>query len=230
MATAVLRSHDPLANRMHLDAFAASPQAAKQRRRRHPKPASPPPKVVAGSSPPKPALLASPALKQAPAAGRRSPPAKPARKQPSPTKEKPRQQPIVMEAVRILKRGEEPPAPSPSPASPPVVKARPQAPPADRRVRSPPPASAPIASARAQAPPADKRALRTTSRIGPQQPAVVPTKKMVPVAIATSYAGPAFSAAAPEPSSLPLPGFFFRRAEEEATRGLRCLLRIGELS
>ncbi|XP_048536542.1 proline-rich receptor-like protein kinase PERK9 [Triticum urartu] len=251
MATAVLRSHDALANRMHLDAFAASPQAAKQRRRRHPKPASPPPKVVAGSSPPKPALLASPALKQAPAAGRRSPPAKPARKQPSPTKEKPRQQPIVMEAVRILKRGEEPPAPSPapspvqaraqappadrrlwspSPASPPVVKARPQAPPADRRVRSPPPASAPIASARAQDPPADKRALRTTSRIGPQQPAVVPTKKMVPVAIATSYAGPAFSAAAPEPSSLPLPGFFFRRAEEEATRGLRCLLRIGELS
>uniref|UniRef100_A0A453PX30 Uncharacterized protein n=1 Tax=Aegilops tauschii subsp. strangulata TaxID=200361 RepID=A0A453PX30_AEGTS len=179
---------------------------------RHPKPASPPPKVVAvvpSSSPPKPALLASPATKQAPAAGRRSPPAKPARKQPSPTKEKPRQQPIVMEAVRILKRGEDPPA--------------------DRRVRSPPPATAPI-PARAQAPPADKRVLRTTSRIGPQQPAVVPTKKMVPLAVAASYAGPAFSAAAPEPSSLPLPGFFFRRAEEEATRGLRCLLRIGELS
>lgn len=211
MATAVLRSHDALNNRMHLDAFAASsPQAAKQRRRqRHPKPASPPPKMAA-SSPPKPALLASPAPKQAPAAGRRSPPAKPARKQPSPTKEKPRQQqPIVMEAVRILKRGEEPPAPSPAAV--------------------PSPAPAPL-QARAQAPPADKKVLRTTSRIGPQQPAVVPTKKMVPVAVASSYAGPAFSAAAPEPSSLPLPGFFFRRAEEEATRGLRCLLRIGELS
>jgi hypothetical protein len=69
--------------------------------------------------------------------------------------------------------------------------------------------------------------LGTTARIGPKEPTVVPTKKMVPAA--ATYAGPAFSVAAPEPSSLPLPGFF-RRAEEEATRGLRCLLRIGELS
>jgi len=69
-----------------------------------------------------------------------------------------------------------------------------------------------------------------TARIGPQEPAVVPTKKMVSVAAtAATYAGPAFSVAAPEPSSLPLPRFF-QRAEEEATRGLRCLLRIGELS
>ncbi|KAE8810864.1 alpha carbonic anhydrase 8 [Hordeum vulgare] len=52
---------------------------------------------------------------------------------------------------------------------------------------------------------------------------------MVPIAVAAGYAGLAFSAVAPEPSSLPLPGFVFRRAEEEAARGLRCLLRIGEL-
>jgi hypothetical protein len=72
-----------------------------------------------------------------------------------------------------------------------------------------------------------------TARIGPQAPAVVPTKKMFSVAAvaanAATYAGPAFSVAAPEPSSLPVPGFL-QRAEEEATRGLRCLLRIGELS
>jgi hypothetical protein len=248
MATAVLRSHDALANRMHLDAFAASP--VKPRRRRHPKPASPPPKVavpaVASPAPPKQAPVAS-----SPPKGRRSPPAKPARKQPSPTKETPKPQVVL----RILKRGEEPPAPAPAPAPSPApapVQAKAQAPPADRRVRSPSPPTAPVQAraqapptnrrarapsppsppvpARAQAPPADKRVLSTTGRIGPQAPAVVPTKKIVSVAAnAATYAGPAFSVAAPEPSSLPLPGFF-RRAEEEATRGLRCLLRIGELS
>ncbi|KQK01165.1 alpha carbonic anhydrase 8 [Brachypodium distachyon] len=224
MATAVLRSHDALANKMHLDAFAASP--SKPRRRRHPKPSasvSPPPKMAAAvSSPvPKPAAAGSPPPKMpvaspvpkgpaAPVVGRRSPPARPARKQPSPTKEKPKQR-MVMEEVRILKRGEEPPAPAPAPL----------------------PAPAPAVPARAQAPAAsDKRALSTTSRIGPKKPAVVPTK-IVAVAAASNaagYAGPAFSGAAPEPSSLPIPAFFFRRAEEEATRGLRCLLRIGELS
>lgn len=117
---------------------------------------------------------------------------------------------------------------APSPPSAPV-QARAQAPPADRRVRSPSPASAQV-PARAQTLPADKRALGTTGRIGPKEPAVVPTRRIASVAAnAATYAGPAFSVAAPEPSSLPLPGFF-RRAEEEATRGLRCLLRIGELS
>jgi len=105
---------------------------------------------------------------------------------------------------------------------------RTHAPPADRRVRSPSTASPPLPTARAQASPVDKRVSRTTLRIS--DPVAVATKKLAPVAVAASYAGPAFSAAAPEPSSLPLPGFFFRRAEEEATRGLRCLLRIGELS
>ncbi|KAM0897653.1 hypothetical protein ACQ4PT_022423 [Festuca glaucescens] len=249
MATAVLRSHDALANRMHLDAFAASP--IKPRRRRHAKAGSPPPKMAVpavSSSPPKQAAVASSPPK-ATAAGRRSPPVKPARKQPSPTKEAPNKPQMV---VRILKRGEEPPAPAPvqapSPAPAPVqaraqappadrrvrspsppsapVQVRAQAPPADRRVRSPSPASAPV-PARAQASPAYKRVLGFTARIGPKEPAVLPTKKMV--SVAATYAGPAFSVAAPEPSSLPLPGFL-QRAEEEATRGLRCLLRIGELS
>ncbi|CAM0943415.1 unnamed protein product [Alopecurus aequalis] len=242
MATALLRSHDALANPMHLGAFAASP--VKPRRRRHAKAASPPP--VPSPAPRQQAAVAS----SPPKAGRRSPPAKPARKQASPTKETPK--PPQM-AIRILKRGEEPPAPSPAPApapspaaapvqAPPAVRRvrspspatsspvaiRAQAPAADRRVRSPSPATTPAPTpARAQAPAADKRALGTTARIGPKEPSVVPTRKMVPAA--ATYAGPAFSVAAPEPSSLPLPGFF-RRAEEEATRGLRCLLRIGELS
>lgn len=206
MATAVLRSHDALSNRMHLDAFTPSP--TKPRRRRSPKPAGasspPPPRAPAvASPPPKAAAVASPPVKAA-AAGRRSPPARPAaRKQPSPTKEKQR---LVMEEVRILKRGEEPPAPAPAPAPAPVL-------------------AAPVAKAAAAV---DQRVVCSTGRIGPQAPAVVPTKKIV--ADTAGYAGPAFAAAAPEPSSLPMPAFFLRRAESEATRSLRCLLRIGELA
>ncbi|OEL38467.1 hypothetical protein BAE44_0000515 [Dichanthelium oligosanthes] len=200
MATAVLRSHDALNNHMHLDAFTPSP--TKPRRRRSPKPAgasSPPPRAAAvASPPPKAVAVASPPVK-GPAAGRRSPPVKPAaRKQPSPTKEKPKQR-LVMEEVRILKRGEEPPAPAPAPAPAPVL-------------------AVPVA-----------RSAATTGR-RPQAPAVVPTKKIVAAADAAGYAGPAFSAAAPEPSLLPMPAFFLRRVESEATRGLRCLLRIGELA
>ncbi|KAL5213296.1 hypothetical protein ABZP36_024143 [Zizania latifolia] len=198
MATAVLRSHDALGNRMHLDAFSPSP--AKIRRRRQTKPAaasaSPPRKMPAVTSPP--ATVASPPPKAAAATqGRRSPPARSARKQASPTKEVPKQR-LAMEDVRILRRGEEPPAPAP--AAVPVV---------------------------AQAVPVDRRVPRGTSRNVPKQPAVVPTK-IKSIAVAASYAGPAFSSASPEPSSLPYPAFI-RRAEAEATRGLRCLLRIGEL-
>ncbi|XP_066332733.1 arabinogalactan protein 1-like [Miscanthus floridulus] len=218
MATAILRSHDALNNRMHLDAYTPSP--AKPRRRRSPKPSaasSPPARSAApiASPPPKPAAVqktATPARGPA-APGRRSPPARPAasRKQPSPTKEKPKQR-LVMEEVRILKRGEEPPAPAPAPVVP-----------------------APTVAQAAPAAAVDQRVLFSTGRIGPQAPAVVPMKKMVaaPAAAAANaavYAGPAFSAAAPEPSSLPMPAFFLRRAESEATRGLRCLLRIGELA
>ncbi|WVZ73287.1 hypothetical protein U9M48_021613 [Paspalum notatum var. saurae] len=208
MATAVLRSHDALNNRMHLDAFTPSP--AKPRRRRSPRPAgasSPPPKAaaVASPAPKQPAAASSPAPKHAavasppgkgPAPGRRSPPARPAaRKQPSPTKEKPKPR-LVMEEVRILRRGEEPPAPAPAPA--------------------------PVAQAAAAA------VLCSTGRIGPEAPAVVPTKRIVAAASdAGTYAGPAFSAAAPEPSALPMPAFCIRRVESEATRGLRCLLGIG---
>jgi hypothetical protein len=166
MATAVLRPHDALNSRMHLDAFAPPP--TKPRRRRSPRPA-------AASSPPVPKMLPS----------RRSPPPKPtARKQPSPTR-------VVMEEVRILKRGEEPPAPAP-----------------------------------AQAAAINERVIRSTNRIGPKQPAVAP-RKVVPAPDVAVYAGPAF-ASPPEPSSLPVPGFCLRRAETEATRGLRCLLGIGQ--
>ncbi|CAN6252944.1 unnamed protein product [Urochloa humidicola] len=216
MATAVLRSHDALSNRMHLDAFTPSPP--KPRRRRSPKPAgasSPPPRAAAvASPPPKAAAAASTPVKGA-QAGRRSPPARPAaRKQPSPTKEKPKQQRLVMEEVRILKRGEEPPSPAPTPAPAPAPA---------------PVVAAPVAKAAAAV---DQRVLVSTRRIGPKVPAVVPTKKIVaPAAAETAgYAGPAFSAAAPEPSSLPMPAFFLRRAESEATRGLRCLLRIGDFA
>ncbi|XP_062220598.1 alpha carbonic anhydrase 8-like [Phragmites australis] len=206
MATAVHRSHDALNNRMHLDAFTPSP--TKPRRRRSPKPAgasSLPPRAAAVASPaPKQAAVASPPVKAA-APSRRSPPARPAAgKQPSPPKEKPKQR-LVMEEVRILKRGEEPPAPAPAPARAPVL-------------------AAPVAQSAA----VDQRVLCAASRIGPQEPAVVPTK-ILAAADAAGYAGPAFSATAPEPSSLPFPAFI-RRAETEATRGLRCLLRIGELA
>ncbi|CAL4967457.1 unnamed protein product [Urochloa decumbens] len=225
MATAVLRSHDALSNRMHLDAFTPSP--TKPRRRRSPKPAgasSPPPRAAAVASPPPRATAAavsSPAPKLAAAstpvkgaqAGRRSPPARPAaRKQPSPTKEKPKQR-LVMEEVRILKRGEEPPAPAPVPAPAAPAPA--------------PVVAAPVAKHTAVAA-VDQRVLCSTGRIGPKAPAVVPTKKVVAHAAsdAARYAGPAFCSAAPEPSSLPMPAFFLRRAESEATRGLRCLLKL----
>lgn len=206
MATAVLRSHDVLNNRMHLDAFTPSP--TKPRRRRSPKPAgaaSPPPKAApVASSPPKAAAVpkmpavASPAPKavasppaKAAAPSRRSPPPKPAaRKQPSPTKEKR----IVMEEVRILRRGEEPPAPAP------VVAAAPAA--------------------------VNKRVGRSTLRVGPKEPTSAPRKAVSAPDVAV-YAGPAF-ASAPEPSSLPVPSFCLRRSETEATRGLRCLLGIGQ--
>ncbi|KAF0931054.1 hypothetical protein E2562_002426 [Oryza meyeriana var. granulata] len=224
MATgAVLRSYDVLDNRMHLEAFSVSP-AAKPRRRRHAKPAgaaSPPPKMAAVSSPvvKTTARVASPPPKAAPQ-GRRSTPARPApRKQASPTKELPKQR-LVMEEIRILKRGEEPPVTAPAPApvpSPSTAVA--QAAPVDLPV--------PRVPAVAQAAPIDRKVPRTT-RSKQQQPAVVPTKIIKSVADAAGYAGPAFSSASPEPSSLPFPAFI-RRAEAEATRGLCCLLRIGEL-
>ena len=62
-----------------------------------------------------------------------------------------------MEEVWILKRGEEPPAPAPSPAPMLVIAAPPVA----------------------QTAVVDQRAICSTGRIGPQTPAVVPTKKMV---------------------------------------------------
>jgi hypothetical protein len=196
MATAaVLRSHDVLNNRMHLDAFTSSP--TKPRRRRSPKPAgaaSPPPKAAAvASSPPKASAVPKMPAPKAAAPSRRSPPPKPAaRKQPSPTKEKR----IVMEEVRILRRGEEPPAPAP------VVAAAPAA--------------------------VNKRVVRSTLRVGPKEPTSAPRKAVSAPDVAV-YAGPAF-ASAPEPSSLPFPAFCLRRAETEATRGLRCLLGIGQVA
>uniref|UniRef100_A0A0D9VM72 Uncharacterized protein n=1 Tax=Leersia perrieri TaxID=77586 RepID=A0A0D9VM72_9ORYZ len=216
MATAaVLGSHDVLENRMHMEAFAvSSPAAAKPRRRRHAKSAvsSPPTKMAAVSSPPvvKTARVASPPTAKAAAAqGRRSPPARPVvRKQGSPVKELPKQQ-LVMGEIRILKRGEEPPATAPAPSPVPVVEQR-----------------VPRVPAVAQAAPIDQKAPRATR--SKQQPAVVAAAKIKSIADAATYAGPAFSSASPEPSSLPFPAFI-RRAEAEATRGLRCLLRIGEL-
>ncbi|GJM87140.1 hypothetical protein PR202_ga03065 [Eleusine coracana subsp. coracana] len=210
MATAVLRSHDVLNNRMHLDAFTSSP--TKPRRRRSPKPAgasSPPPKAVASPAPPKSpagapkaaAVLKAAAVASPPAKGRRSPPPKSAaRKQPSPTKEK---QPVMGE-IRILKRGEELPASAPA---------------------APAPVGAPPVT---EAAPLNKRVIRSTSRIGPKEPTVVP-KRVVSAPDVAVYAGPAF-ASAPEPSSLPFPAFCLRRAETEATRGLRCLLGIGQVA
>ncbi|KAK3155582.1 hypothetical protein QOZ80_2BG0205150 [Eleusine coracana subsp. coracana] len=208
MATAVLRSHDVLNNRMHLDAFTPSP--TKPRRRRSPKPAgasSPPPKALASPAPKSPAVPPKPvaapkaaAVASPPAKGRRSPPPKSAaRKQPSPTKEKP----PVMREIRILKRCEELPAPAPAPA---------------------PVAAPPVA----QAAPVNKRVIRSTSRIGPKEATVMP-KRVVSAPDVAVYAGPAF-ASAPEPSSLPFPAFCLRRAETEATRGLRCLLGIGQVA
>jgi hypothetical protein len=108
-----------------------------------------------------------------------------------------------MEEVRILRRGEESPAPAPAPA--PVV-----------------------AAPGAQAAAVNKRVGRSTVRIGPKEPTVAP-RKAVSVPDVAVYAGPAF-ASAPEPSSLPVPSFCLRRSETEATRGLRCLLGIGQVA
>ncbi|EEE57982.1 hypothetical protein OsJ_08731 [Oryza sativa Japonica Group] len=142
-----------------------------------------------------------------------SPPPKVAA-QGSPTKELPKQR-LVMGEIRILKRGEEPPVSSPSPA--PVAA---QAAAVDQR-------APPCSRLWRQAAPIDQKAPRPARSKQQQHTAAVPTK-IKSVADAPVYAGPAFSSASPEPSSLPFPAFI-RRAEAEATRGLRCLLRIGEL-
>lgn len=79
----------------------------------------------------------------------------------SPTKEKHKQQ-LVMEEVRIIKRSEEPPAPS----------------------------AGGSAASRGQAPVAavDQRAFHSNCQIGTQAPAVVLTKKMVAAAAAANAA------------------------------------------
>lgn len=105
-----------------------------------------------------------------------------------------------MEEVTILKRGEE-------------LKAF--QPPAEERLSD-----------------GEESLLCSTNRLGPD-PEILP--KTVGFAdLGSLYAGPAFFAS-PSPSSLPFPAFFLKKAgdeaikSDEATRSLRCLLRLDDL-
>ncbi|XP_008806309.2 pre-mRNA-splicing factor cwc22-like [Phoenix dactylifera] len=209
MATAVLRSHDCLKDRLHLEAFGSR---------------SPPPMKPPRKKPPRSSPSTSPAP-QAPKAGRnhhsrpsrlsplpqstkptRPNPPRSGRKTGSPGKENTgdseirSRRPLVMEEVTILKRGEELKA-----FGPPAV---------DRRLGG------------------EESVLCSTNRLGPD-PEILP-KKMGFADLGSVYAGPAFIAS-PAPSSLPFPAFFLKKTgdeaikSDEATRSLRCLLRLDDL-
>ncbi|XP_010942151.1 uncharacterized protein [Elaeis guineensis] len=210
MGTAVLRSHDCLKGRLHLEAFGSRPPPpAKHSRKKPPRssPSSspPPPPPKAGRSHlTRPARLSPPPQPTNPT--RPNPPSS-VRKTGSPGKEnagdtqiRPRR-PLVMEEVTILKRGEELQA-FVTPAE-------------DRRSDG------------------DESVLCSTNRLGPD-PQILP-KKIGFADPASVYAGPAFFAS-PSPSSLPFPAFFLKKAggeainSDEATRSLRCLLRLDALA
>ncbi|KAG1326621.1 putative zyxin [Cocos nucifera] len=79
----------------------------------------------------------------------------------------------------------------------------------------------------------DDSVLWSTNRLGPD-PQILP-KKIGFADLGSVYAGPAFFAS-PSPSSLPFPAFFLKKAggeaidSDEATRSLRCLLRLDDLA
>ncbi|KAG1364362.1 zyxin [Cocos nucifera] len=210
MGTEVLRSHDCLQDRLHLDAYfrSGSRPPMKPSRKKAPRfsPSNSPASQLlnAGRShQPRPARLSPPPQSTKPT---RSNPPRSGRKTGSPGKENARysetrpRRTLVMEEVTILKRGGELKA-----FGPPAV---------DRRSDG------------------EELALCCTNRLGPD-PEILP-KKMCFADLGSVYAGPAFFAS-PAPSSLPFPAFFLKKSagevinSDEATRSLRCLLRLDDL-
>ncbi|URE30726.1 alginate regulatory protein AlgP [Musa troglodytarum] len=109
MATEVLRPHDCLRNRLHVDAFGSRPPTPAKPHRKKP-PRSPP----TSSSPPSASFHLPPPPSKAVAKPSRANPPLDGRKSPSPRKdgalsegETRSRRALVMEGVRILKRGEE---------------------------------------------------------------------------------------------------------------------------
>nr|XP_010929111.1 uncharacterized protein LOC105050694 [Elaeis guineensis] len=209
MGTEVLRSHDCLQDRLHLEAFRSRPPPPmKPSRKKNPRstpsisPASQLPNA-GRSHQPRLARLSPPPQSTKPT---RSNPQRSGRKTGSPGKEnagdseiRPRR-PLVMEEVTILKRGGDLKAFGP--------------PPVDRRSGG------------------EESALCSTNRLGPD-PEILP-KKIGFADLGSVYAGPAFFAS-PAPSSLPFPTFFLKKSageaikSDEATKSLRCLLRLDDL-
>ncbi|KAG6534757.1 histone-lysine N-methyltransferase 2D-like [Zingiber officinale] len=200
MATAVLRSQDCLRNQRHLDAFGPSPPMPVKHRRKKPPRSSPsssppsfypvlPPKSCRrGSAPPArsppPQAVKSGQSGNAPLDPRRSTPLRTDGRvlegEPRPRK------PLVMQEVRILKRGEDP------------------------RL-----AVFPTFDLRSEV---DSSILCSTDRLGPE-PQVLP-KKVFLADMPFPYAGPAYSAASPAPSSLPIPCFLKKDDADAANNDL----------
>lgn len=193
MATAVLRSQDCLRNRHHLDAFESSPPLpVKHRRKKSPRPSPsssppsfypvlPPKSCRCGSRPP-----ARPPSSQAPKLGRSanalldSRRSTPMRTDGLDLEAVPRpRKPLVMQEVRILKRGE-------------GLKL----------------GVFPTVDLRSEV---GGSILCSTDRLAPE-PQVLP-KTVSFIEPASPYAGPAYFAASPAPSSLPLPSFFLKKAD-----------------
>ncbi|CAL9127290.1 unnamed protein product [Musa textilis] len=198
MAMAVLRSHDCLKNRDHLDAYGfRRPPPAKPHRKKspppahsspatHPPPPAPPRKAGRRGATPPARLPPSQAFK--PSCSANHPPD--GLRSPSPLKdgaqsdgETCQRRALVMEEVRIMKHGEE-------------LKPR-------------------ASLAADQSLEGDDSALRTSNQLGPE-PEILPRKVGLAV-LESAYAGPAFLAS-PSPSSLPIPSFFLKKAVSRATR------------
>ncbi|XP_008784805.2 ras-associated and pleckstrin homology domains-containing protein 1-like [Phoenix dactylifera] len=212
MGTAVLRSHDCLKGRLHLEAFGSRPPPPVKPSRKKPPRSSPSPSTSPPPPPPKDGRShqtrpAQPSPPPQPTNHTRPNPPRSVRKTGFPGKEnagdtqiRPRR-PLVMEEVTILKRGDE-------------LKAF--GPPAEDRRSD-----------------GDESLLCSTNRLGPD-PEILP-KKIGFADLGSVYAGPAFFAS-PSPSSLPFPASFLKKVggeaitSDEATRSLRCLLRLDNLA
>ncbi|CAL9197023.1 unnamed protein product [Musa hybrid cultivar] len=203
MAMAVLRSHDCLKNRLHLDAYGFHrPPPAKPHRKKspppphssrpaHPPPPPPPRKAGRQGLPPPARLPPLQAFKPScsanhPRDGLRSP--SPPKDGAQSDGETCQRRALVMEEVRIMKRGEE-------------LKPRASLA-ADLSLEG------------------DDSALRTANQLRPE-PEILPRKVGLAV-LESAYAGPAFLAS-PSPSSLPIPSFFLKKAVVKGDEAVKAL-------
>ncbi|RWW20604.1 hypothetical protein GW17_00015282 [Ensete ventricosum] len=191
MAMAVLRSHDCLKNRLHLDAYGfRPPPPAKPQRKKSPRPPlssstadhPPPPPRKAGRRGPQPPARLPPSQAFKPSFSANH--SRDGLRSPSPLNDRAQfegetcqRRALVMEEVRIVKRGEE--------LKPKASLA------ADVSLEG------------------DDSALSTGNRLGPE-PEILPRKVGLAV-LESAYAGPAFLSS-PSPSSLPFPSLFLKKA------------------